>query len=88
MHVALCGRFIDFAAGPQSHFNPFVYVPLNTDLTAWFSYGWVKFADPVEGDSLVLVGRESDWAKAPMRLVCGRRGGGYFAKVLQSNEEL
>jgi len=59
----------------------------NTDLTAWVSYGWVKFANPVEGDSLVLVGRESDWAKAPLRLVCVRRGDGYFAKVLKSNEE-
>lgn len=62
-----------------------VYV--NTDLTAWVSHGWVKFRNPVRGGPPIAVGRESDWAKAPLRLACGRRGGNYFAKVLEPKQE-
>lgn len=58
-------------------------VYINTDLTAWVSHGWVKFQDPTRGDGLVLVGRESDWANAPPRLICGRHDGHFFAKVLE-----
>jgi hypothetical protein len=61
-----------------------VYV--NTDLTAWVSHGWVKFRNPVRGGPPSVVGRESDWAKVPLRLDCGRHGGDYFAKVLNSTE--
>jgi hypothetical protein len=54
---------------------------LNTDLTAWISHGSVTFDETIRGDS-VLVGHESDWAKAPLRLACGRHDGHYFAQVL------
>jgi hypothetical protein len=57
---------------------------MNTDLVAWVSYGWVKFTDPTRGDDLVFLGRESNWAKAPQQLACGRRHGHYFARVLDS----
>jgi hypothetical protein len=56
----------------------------NTDLTAWVSRGRVKFTQLVGDDRVVFVGRESDWAKAPLRLACGRRNGEYFATVLAS----
>jgi hypothetical protein len=59
---------------------------MNTDLTAWVSHGWVKFRNPLGGDPPVLVGRESDWVSAPLRLTCGRRDGHYFANVLKSKE--
>jgi hypothetical protein len=55
-----------------------IYV--NTDLTAWVSHGWVKFRNPVRGGPPVVIGRESDWAKKPIRIACGRRDGNYFAK--------
>jgi hypothetical protein len=55
---------------------------LNTDMVAWVSWGAVKFQEPMRGDDMVVVGRESDWLKAPLRLACGRRQGHYFARVL------
>lgn len=55
---------------------------INTDLIAWVSYGWVKFFDPLRGDDMVSLGRASDWEKGSPRLVCGRRDGHYFARVL------
>jgi hypothetical protein len=51
---------------------------MNTDLNAWVSLGRVKVQDPPHGDDLIDVGRESDWARAPQPLVCGRRNGHYF----------
>ena len=60
---------------------------LNTDLVAWVSKNEVKFFDPLRGDDTVYLGSESDWAQAPRRLVCGRRGGHYFARVLGSQRE-
>jgi len=59
---------------------------INTDLTAWVSHGWVKFRNPVGGGPPALVGRESDWASAPLRLSCGRHGRDYFANLLKSPE--
>jgi hypothetical protein len=57
----------------------------STDITAWVSYGRVKFGDPMRaGNGLIDVGRESDWAKAPLHLDCGSRNGVYFAHVLDS----
>jgi len=56
----------------------------NTDLTAWVSNGGVKFREPIRGDDVVFVGQERDWAKAPLRLACGRRSGHYFARILES----
>jgi hypothetical protein len=59
----------------------------NTDLWAWVSDGWVKFYQSQRGQGRIFVGRESDWAKAPLRITCGRRGGIYFAKMLDLSEE-
>jgi len=56
---------------------------VNTDLVAQVSHGTVKFFDPVRGGPMVELGLESDWAKAPRRLACGRRDGRYFATALQ-----
>jgi hypothetical protein len=56
-----------------------------TDIVAWISYGRVKFTDQTRPHGLIDVGSESDWAKAPLRLDCGRRNGVYFAHVLQAN---
>jgi hypothetical protein len=58
---------------------------MNTDLTAWVSHGEVKFVQAIRGSQLVYVGPEADWEKAPPRLVCGRKDGVYFAKLLKSN---
>ncbi len=55
---------------------------MNTDVVAWVSIGWVKFQEPMRGDDMVVLGRESDWLKAPLPLTCGRRQGHYFASVL------
>ncbi len=57
---------------------------INTDVVAWVSSGWVRFQEPLRGDDMVVLGRESDWLKAPLRLACGRRQGHYFARVLDS----
>ena len=56
----------------------------NTDLLAWVSHGEVKFFDALHGDDPVDLGRESDWRRAPLPLVCGRAHGHYFARVLSS----
>jgi hypothetical protein len=50
-----------------------------TDLIAWVSHGTVKFLQPPIGGDVVVLGPESDWAKAPIQLRCGRRYGRYFA---------
>ncbi len=55
---------------------------VNTDLVALVSHGTVKFLNPVRGGPMVELGRESDWAKAPRQLDCGRRDGRFFATVL------
>jgi hypothetical protein len=55
---------------------------LNTDVLAWVSHGEVKFAHRPSGDDLVVLGRVSDWLRAPQRLACGRRHGHYFAWTL------
>jgi hypothetical protein len=60
----------------------------NTDITAWVSYGSVKFVDGARAaDGLIDVGRESDWAKAPLRLDCGRHKGVYFAHIVDSRHD-
>ena len=54
-----------------------------TDLSAWISYGRVKFGGAARpGEGLIDIGSESDWAKGPLRLDCGRRNGVYFAHLL------
>lgn len=55
---------------------------VNTDLQAWVNAGELKFADLLHGDDPVDLGRESDWARMPLPLVCGRHDGHYFARVL------
>jgi hypothetical protein len=56
-----------------------------TDIVAWVSYGRVKFSDQIRPHGIVDVGSESDWAKAPLRLDCGRTKGVYFAHVLPAS---
>ncbi|MGH8220679.1 MAG: hypothetical protein ACREUT_19270 [Steroidobacteraceae bacterium] len=58
-----------------------IRVYLNTDLKAWVSHGAVRFQQTIRGDDAIYVGRESDWVKAPQKLVCGRRNGNYFARL-------
>jgi hypothetical protein len=60
---------------------------VNTDLVALVYHGTVKFLNPVRGGQAVYLGLESDWAKEPLRLSCGRRDGRYFARVLESKQE-
>jgi hypothetical protein len=57
---------------------------INTDLVAMVGHGSVKFLNPLRGGDTVYLGLESEWAKAPAQLVCGRRYGRYFARVLES----
>jgi hypothetical protein len=57
---------------------------INTDLVAMVGHGSVKFLDPLRGGETIYLGLESEWAKAPAQLVCGRRNGRYFARVLES----
>jgi hypothetical protein len=52
-----------------------------TDIVAWVSKGRVKFSDQIRPNGVIDVGSESDWAKAPLRLDCGRRNGAYFADI-------
>ena len=54
----------------------------NTDLAAWVSHGEVKFRDLASPDDLIRLGAASDWARAPLRLACGRRDHHYYARVL------
>ncbi len=56
-----------------------------TDIVAWISLGRVKFQHQTRNHEVIDVGSESEWAKAPLRLDCGRRNGVYFAHVLQAN---
>jgi Glycosyltransferase family 87 len=57
---------------------------INTDLVALVGHGSVKFLNPLRGGPTVYLGLESEWAKAPPQLACGRRDGRYFARVLES----
>jgi len=52
-----------------------------TDLIAWVSHGTVKFLQPPIGGDVVVLGPESDWAKASIQLRCGRRNGRFFARL-------
>ena len=62
---------------------------INSDITAWVSRGWVKFqgATMIRGGPMIYIGREADWAKAPLKVTCGNRDGHYFAHVLQTQQE-
>jgi hypothetical protein len=54
----------------------------SSDIVVWISYGRVKFRDLIRPHGIIDIGSESDWAKAPLRLDCGKRNGAYFANVL------
>ncbi len=54
----------------------------STDIAAWINNGRVKFSDQIRPGGVIDVGSESDWAKAPLRLDCGKRNGAYFAHIL------
>jgi hypothetical protein len=57
---------------------------LNTDLVLSISHGSITFTNPVVGGiPPVYLGLESDWAKGPLQLKCGRQNGRYFADVLK-----
>jgi hypothetical protein len=60
---------------------------MGSDLTAWVSHGRVKFQQPLVGGDDEYVGLESEWAKAPIQLRCGRRNGRFFATPLKSAEK-
>jgi hypothetical protein len=55
----------------------------STDITAWVSYGRVKFTNPIRAGKVIDVGSESDWEKGTHRLDCGSKNGVYFARVLE-----
>jgi hypothetical protein len=57
-----------------------------TDIVVSIGYGHVTFSDAMRPQGPVDVGSESDWAKAPLRLECGKRDGVYFAHVLAANQ--
>jgi len=59
---------------------------MNTDLLASVSHGSVMALNPLRGGPTIYLGHESDWAKAPLPLVCGRRNGRYFATVPGAKE--
>jgi hypothetical protein len=56
-----------------------------TDIVASIGYGRVKFSDAMRPQGPIDMGSESDWAKAPLRLECGKRDGVYFAHVLAAS---
>jgi|HubBroStandDraft_1064217.scaffolds.fasta_scaffold19379_2 hypothetical protein len=58
-----------------------------TDLTAWVGEGEVKFTDATRDFREIFVGREEAWAKGPLPIVCGRRHGIYFARLMQTGPE-
>ena len=60
---------------------------VNTDLVLQISRGSVKFVNPARGGPPMYLGLESDWAKAPLRIACGRRNGAYFANVLKLQQQ-
>jgi hypothetical protein len=58
---------------------------MNTDIRLWINNGWVKFVDPIRGGDPVVIGRESDWVRAPQSLYCGREKGLAFATEGKAN---
>jgi hypothetical protein len=56
-----------------------------TDIVVWIRFGRVKFRDQSRPHDAIDVGSERDWAKAPLRLDCGKREGVYFANVLSAS---
>jgi hypothetical protein len=57
-----------------------------TDIVVRIRFGRVKFSDQSRPHEAIDVGSENDWAKAPLRLDCGKRKGVYFANVLPASQ--
>jgi len=57
-----------------------------TDIVVQIGHGRVKFSDQVRPNGVIDVGSETEWAKAPLRLDCGRRKGVYFAHILPATQ--
>jgi hypothetical protein len=55
-----------------------------TDTIAFTNRGEVKFLGLFRGAEVRVIGSESDWAQAPLKLVCGRRNDLYFASVVRN----
>jgi hypothetical protein len=51
-----------------------------TDLVAFVNRGQVKFLGTIHGPDVQYLGKESEWAVAPVALVCGRHNDVYFAR--------
>lgn len=56
----------------------------NTNLTAVLGEDYLRLVDGTRGGQPQLLGNESDWARAPMPLECGRYGEHYYAKPVSS----
>lgn len=56
----------------------------STNLVAVISGGTLRFIDGMRGGRADIIGSESDWARAPIPLACGRLGERYYAKVLSA----
>lgn len=54
----------------------------NTNLTALLTEGTLEIFDGTRGGRPEVLGSESDWARAPVPLTCGRRGEHYYARVI------
>lgn len=57
---------------------------LDTTLTAWVSDGWVRFIDPLRGGAAAHVGPVTAFESGNLQMICGRRDGRYYARVLPS----
>jgi hypothetical protein len=57
----------------------------STDISAWISKGRLKITDVIRPNGIIDLGSESDWAKAPLKLDCGRSDSSYFAHLLPAN---
>lgn len=55
----------------------------STNLTIFIDHGSVALVDGARGGRPKYLGKESDWAKAPLPLACGRRGELYYAKLME-----
>jgi hypothetical protein len=55
----------------------------STNLTTFIDHGSVALVDGARGGRPRYLGHESDWAKAPLPLACGRHGELYYAKLME-----
>lgn len=52
-----------------------------TDLAASVAHGHVNYLSTLVGPRGIAIGSEEAWARGPLQLECGRRDGGYYAKL-------